>query len=356
MKHLLIVLFCFFFISSAFAQYVEQKKEKKEEKTEIEVIQHDSVVVIDLEENTDKQKSYRRELSPNKINYSYKKNKTLTLNSSDKDKEMEFFYPVSRYEAYVGYVSLNSPVFLCNGGYFHGVIRQNPDIKNKTLKNAKTWGVYVEGGMYNIKVEESKNLTTEIKTQVIGGGISFAMTRNKPGWNAMVINAGFSQEIENGNSGLFEWRQNDVMMNISGWVDLTRNNQNIFFSRTNLSWFWKKVLSARRSALYEGQETKSEIWNKESLGMEIQQTMLMFYLGDDIGLHFGVTLGYQHYSQDSRDWYSPGAFVELHNKYYKVGQISFQKTMRSHGNDLRDSYNTVKASIDFYQLAQSMFF
>ncbi len=351
MKNLLIVLFFFFFVSSLFAQYVEQKKEKQEEvQQRTETVETKDSVVTSSEKqvflNTSKE-----EVKEVKVNYKYKK-----LNNLNSEDNMKYWYPVSQYEGYLGYVHLKNIPFEVNGGNFYVVVRQNPNVFDKLNQNTKTWGLYAEGGQYQIKIDEKKDLTTDIKVQQIGGGISFAMTRNKPGWNAFVFNFGVTQEIENGTSGLFEWRQTDILMSVTGWIDLTRAKDKTFFSRSNFSFFWKRPLSTRQSALYQGQVAKREIWDKETIGCEFQQTMLMFYLTDNLGMHMGLNLGYQHFSAGPQDWYSPGAFIEIHNKYYKVGQFLLTHSMKPHDRSQRGSYTTIKFSVDAVQLAKSIFF
>lgn len=267
--------------------------------------------------------------------------------------KMRDFYPVSQIEAYLSYVSLKNSVFKVNGGSFYAVVRQKYDL-SKATRNVKIWGLYAEGGKYEIDITEKNQEPVKISVNQIGGGLSFAMSRNRPGFNTVVLNLGVIQEVENGSSGLFDWRQTDLILSHTGWLDLSRN-KNLFFSRTNLSWFWKKPISSRRSSLYNGATAKSEIWEKETAGAEFQQTVIMFYVSEGFGIHAGIKIAYQHLSGNMQDWYAPGVFLELHNKDYKIGQLSFGKNIRSGGSDVRDSYDEIKASIDLYQLAKSFF-
>ncbi len=292
--------------------------------------------------------------APPSLNSNEKHKTALSDNESDNDYtklRMSNWYPAPNAEAFGTYVHHSSNKLTVSGFDFTGDVRMsNPNKLEPGMNHVSTWGLFVEAGSYKINTMEADQTSSDIKVTQLGGGISFARTRPNSSFNAFTLNVGGIQEIEKGTHGLFQWQQTDIILKVMGWVDLTRT-RNLFFSRTNFSFYWSKPVSSHRDALYDGDKVDSPIWDKESAGCELDQTMLMFYLGDNLGLHIGLALGYDHYSANMQDLWTPGVFVELHHKDFKIGQIFFAKKINP--SDQNSPEDILRISIDGYQLVRS---
>ncbi|MCX6793024.1 MAG: hypothetical protein NTY12_03275 [Candidatus Falkowbacteria bacterium] len=279
----------------------------------------------------------------------------VAVKNSKKDKRMSDYYPViNQVEGYIGYVSLKNLTMKFSGANFWVVVRQNPNTTSSATRNVKTFGGYIQGGKYKGTVEDNKP-AADITVDVIGGGLSYAWANNlRSGWNGLVMNFGVSQEIENGTAGLYQWRQNNLYFDFSGWADLTRT-RNTFFSRSNISWYWKKVISADRSALYNGQTAKSEVYEKEAIGLGYRQTIMQFIYNGNVGIHFILNFDYTHFVYGSQDWYKPGAGVELYSPNGKICDFVVGKNIRANGGSSKYSVTEFKFTGDVIRLAESLF-
>lgn len=349
----LVVLFFALLTNFSFGQYVQKEKKAEQKEVIVEETQ-DSVVSESSTYSSSTSTTVTKVVVPKpklkKSTSIWKKD-----NESNETKlRMKDYYPVSQFEAYLGYVSLQSPGLKISGLNFYASGRQNPnafDDKKKTRRS--TWGAYLKGGRYKYENTGKENPGT-IEIEQLGGGVTYAQTAKRPFFNVLTLNFGLIFETENGTFGKFQEKQSDILFEHTGWTDLSRN-ENIFFSKTNFSWYWKKPISARRSALYDGADVESEVWDKEALGMELQQTLLMFYIGKNFGLHVGVSLGYDHYSGNKQDWWTGAGFVELHSKHYKVAQLMLGKQIKGHARTKHDEKDLLRVSVDFYQIYNGLF-
>lgn len=269
--------------------------------------------------------------------------------------KLKDFYPMKQYEAYISFTKLKNLNTKFDGGSFYVVVRENPNLKDKTTYSRKTYGAFVEGGRYKGQISSRNDPSFDLTIEQIGGGLSYAMTRNRPGWNALTLNFGVLQEVENGSVGLFQERQVDLFFTHTGWVDLTRT-RNTFLSKTNFSWYWKKPLSTNRTALYDKHSVPSPSYDKETIGCQFDQTLLMFLWNDDIGIHFGGSIGYQHMSAGQQDWYLPAGFIEIYGyNGGKIGQFLFGKNIRGNGGMDKESVTVLRFSLDVMQLVRTVF-
>jgi len=340
LKNLLIVLFCFFFVSSLFAQYVEQKKEIEEMKQKTETIK-DSVVT----ENKEKQVFLNTE-KETKINYKFGKLKNIDLDLGDK-----YVFPMSQVYLFATYEGLKSSFEKIDFTYLGVQVLQNS--KKDFLEGKHNSSVFGLGAEYSIcNIKQGDVNKTKIKVEDVAIKLMIARLSDRKYWNRLVFGIGFFQSVENLTSGKYQAKQVDRGVKADIWIDLTRN-KSVYFSQTNISGYIIIPVSTSKSALYDGYKADFQVYDKRMYGFNIQQTVLSFNLGGNMALNFGFDLGYQHIYDGPQDRYPVALFTEIHYKYSKIGQIMFGQKVYPADPSSKNNHERIVVNLDAWQLLRA---
>lgn len=357
MKTIIILLLSFFFANVSFTQYVEKKKQAPKEETRI-----DSSTVADFQEE---QKTETFFVPKPKLSEPTYKSPLHDNKEKGKLKKMEDYYPPSNILASGSWINETRDLTMSMSGmkvkgfYLNLRVYQSTFDKKKDMKKPgrKWWGLEGEYGKYNITIQErdrnrsASDIFTDIKVTQMGLGVAFAFAKNRPYFNTFTLSFKATKELEEGNSGLYQWEQNDYALKSTVWGDLTKNKE-LFFSAASYWLYYNYIIQADRTALYDGQPVPSKVWDKTSYGIGLNVTLLRFYLGGDLGLHFGLSGAYEHYNQNSQDLYTPGGFIELHGYEYKIASLEVGKRLSSLDPTISkpSRVTTLKLSIDLWQI------
>lgn len=290
------------------------------------------------------------------VNMPSKENVQIDLTDPEEknDNNGKYRFPVKQYELNGTYESMKKSSEKFDGFFVSATIRQKglngADKSSKSKKS--TFGFQIEAAKWKGELDDENGTSINIEEYGILG--SYARVTNRPFWNSFVLNFGFVQSVERGNSGLYEWKQVDKMFKLSGWVDLTRN-KGVYFSSTNLSWWYLHPLSTSKSALYNGEQADYTTYNKRGGGLKVQQSVLNFDLSEVAGkvaFNVGFELGYYHFSQDSQDRWSAALYGELHYKYCKLLQIVVGQKVKMSGMK-STGYDMFSVNVDLVQVMRA---
>lgn len=368
MKTIIISLLALFFFSSfAFSQYVEKKKEEKKE-----TIQETVKDTCSNKKETKDYSNYSPYKEKTKTDWSLKKNTGLSqydkTDNNEPTPKRSDYYKETQYQLIVSFiresrqVSFDAPGLDIKGVYIDGKATQDQTLeKNKSYK--AYWGVEGEYGKFTTTGKiRLRGVTTpdqefNITSTLVSLGVAYAVARDNSGFQRFTFGVKAAREIENGTSGLYQWRQIDYMVRFGFWSDVSKN-KNPWFSLTNIFAWYNYVVNSESSALFDGKEVERPVWDKTTFGAGIEHTLLKFDLGS-VALHFGFGLMYEHFNQNMQDLYTPLGFLELHGRGgYKIASVEAGKRLSSINPDvnrLSARVSSLKFNLDLFQVVYNVF-
>ncbi len=359
---ILVLLLLCFFSSIGLAQLTPKEKSKPtEEKVTGDTIPNivTNVTPADVLVSTSSSKLTPKTKEQKKNSEKTASNLTNTSENTSGESESKIIFPLSQVQLFVGYVAYNDYLLNGNGIYGEFTVRQGPNLTEGKYKNT-LWGMGVKAGKYQTF---SKQFDTDLEkftttTKEIGGFISMARVTKRANWNSFVLNLEGKQSVDEGSQGLYRRKQVDILIAVNTWIDLTRKNSNLWFSKTNFSLYYQYPLKTSVSSFYDGERIQDNTWNKKLLFLNFDQTMLQFNLAEvaeKMSINFGFNLGYRHFSQGKKDMYALGVFSEAFYWLCKIVRAGVELIIDPTEKTSRGKNIIFKTDWDLFQVGRAIF-